>query len=201
MKNTCFCRCCKTQKHSFLTLDNMLQQYLTTFAGNMKNCITEYRKIEKQEFWQSVTKAICPCCKQKFLHQKRIPIVVLEQWSNFILQSKEKISDCCDFKELYNCIKNIKADNKIKGIGELTIYDTAFRLGIYLNKLPDAFVYLHANAIIPGYTKSFIPTKKLVDNFENHNMPAYMIEDFLCVFHKNIIEQSRNILIIKEKDN
>lgn len=195
--NKCFCRCCNNNQKYCLTLDDMLLEYSYSFASNMSKCIAAYKEIETQNYWEDVTKAICPCCKRKFLHQKRIPISVLEQWSNHILQKQQEISNCSDFEDLYNCIKNIKEKGEIKGIGELTVYDTAFRLGIHLDKLPSDKVYLHANAVIPGYTKLFIPAKKLVDNFYKHNMSAYMIEDFLCVFHKNITEQSHKISIIK----
>ena len=73
----------------------------------------------------------------------------------------------------------------IRGIGDLTIYDTSLRIGAKLGLYPKA-VYLHrgvisgAKALGLNYRQKSIPIKDIPEPISN-NLEPYEIEDFLCI--------------------
>jgi hypothetical protein len=81
----------------------------------------------------------------------------------------------------------------LSGIGELYVYDTAFRLGAYLALLP-VDVYLHtgtragARALKLNVDRKFIP----IDEFPTalRHLQAHEIEDFLCIYKSKLQEQN-----------
>ena len=92
-----------------------------------------------------------------------------------------------DFEALYDDVRSIIGG--IKGIGDLTIYDTALRIGftMYPMVLPCRYVYL-ARGSKAGATKLLNPITPL--NYREPaclfapyfgNMSSHFIEDFLCV--------------------
>lgn len=72
-------------------------------------------------------------------HQYRIPKAVLEQAKHELLVNIARIRKAKSFDELYTIVRTLG----IFGIGELTAYDIALRIGAYLKLHPDR-VYLHA---------------------------------------------------------
>ena len=104
-----------------------------------------------------------------------------------------------DFEDLYDNVK--KVISPCHGIAELTVYDTALRLGNHLGVLPNAKVYLTSGAL-EGYkrmTNKFyaggilvIDRTTIVGTFpELSSLTAYEIEDFFCVC-KDFFEKANN---------
>ena len=91
-----------------------------------------------------------------------------------------------DFEELYHAVKASIGD--IGGIGDLSVYDTAKRIGHILPTpiYPKQYVYLSAGAKegaskVLGYEPKF---REPIDKFSSMfgTLPSIFIEDILCVF-------------------
>jgi len=78
-------------------------------------------------------------CGRRFDHQRRLPRAVLEAAAAEL--SRARLDDAPDFDVLQRRVK--AAIGSISGIGELTVYDTALRVGAKLGLLPTR-VYLHS---------------------------------------------------------
>jgi hypothetical protein len=130
----------------------------------------------------------------KHSHQWRIYNYVYDEFVKNLLNVKNKINNSKDFDELFNIIDFYKTS----GVGELFCYDTALRIGHYLNKLPEK-IYIHA-----GTRKGL---KLLLDRiiFERtiykHDLPEpfcsceltpAQLEDFFCV-KKDYIDGTNKI--------
>lgn len=76
-------------------------------------------------------------------HQRRIPQQVLEAAERRLQALSARLRKTRSFAELHRVISD--EIGSIRGIGDLTIYDVAHRIGAYLGHEPEA-VYLHAGA-------------------------------------------------------
>lgn len=151
-------------------------------------------------FENIVNDAIFPNGK-KDNHQSRIPIDKLQSYGDEILLWEKSIINCENFDDILEIVSNIK----IKGIGILTKYDVAYRIGEKLKIFPDK-VYLHAGtkqgALQLGLIKKYSRKRYLTCN----ELPEwllvlkpYQIEDFLCIYKneptkKNLNEYKNHIL-------
>jgi hypothetical protein len=120
---------------------------------------------------------------QKHPHQYRLKRTDLENFEANLLQNKSAIQTSADFDSLHTIVK----ESACKGIGELTIYDTAVRLGAFLNLYPDR-IYLHAgtrvgaNKLVPNLTGAAINKSQLPVPLRNSDLNCYELEDLLCVY-------------------
>lgn len=74
-------------------------------------------------------------------HQYRLPKIVLNEFYESVKSKTKEIKKCKDFEELLSIIEECK----IKQVGVLTLYDTAFRIGCKLGVFPK-YIYMHAGA-------------------------------------------------------
>jgi hypothetical protein len=108
----------------------------------------------------------------------------LEILEEKMLTKKKEILNVNNFDELFEII--IKT-NVFKGKESLTVYDTALRLGFYLNKLPEK-IYMHAGTRegaekIRGRIEGhFLMKKYLPTPFRNCDLTEYELEDLFCVY-------------------
>jgi hypothetical protein len=133
------CQSSKTDSCDPTTLAGIVAAYLRDHAENEMRYLRFYQ-IQKS-LPDAITKAAMAELPNggRFSHQWRIPDVVLAQARDALL--KLDYSRVHTFAELY---EKVAADLRpIYGIGLLTIYDTAHRLGAFLKLNPDE-VYLHA---------------------------------------------------------
>lgn len=72
-------------------------------------------------------------------HQRGIPIEIANAVKENLLKYKDELYICETFSEIINIVEKCK----VRGFGELAIYDTAVRIGAFLKIEPDR-VYLHA---------------------------------------------------------
>lgn len=115
-------------------------------------------------------------------HQTRIKRAALEEATRRLLESKELLRQCKDFEELYRLVD--ETIRPISGIGELTVYDTADRLGMHLRRAPER-VYLHAGTkdgarrlgLDDGPT---IAMEELPEPLRE--LEPYEVEDCLCIY-------------------
>ena len=115
-------------------------------------------------------------------HQQRFQRITLERGRDALLQVKPGIKGAKSFDELHSPIEARVLP--IKGIGELYIYDTAVRIGVKLNLLPDK-VYLHRGTRQGARQLGLSgagPLKLRELPSEFGRMEAHEIEDILCIF-------------------
>lgn len=123
------------------------------------------------------------CCEKRYSHQRRITRENLQLSKKILLQNIEKINKCPSFDTLYTVLERLL--DPVSGLGELYIYDTAFRLGVYLNLMPER-VYLHAGTRIGAKNLGFDGKNKTLEVAQMpewlQQLQPYEIEDVLCIF-------------------
>lgn len=176
---------------------------------SISKILKEYQK-HKQKYWRRVLdyygnlsnfqKAIeeagmfhsdVGCCDR---HQCRVYKESKKTFFENLQSAKKRIKSCTCFDDLYVCISR---HCKNKGIGELAIYDTAMRVGAYLEKQNGILgqfkpkqVFLH-NGPWDGakklYSQGLIKTisSRMGKKDFSHLFPDYEeweIEEILCIY-------------------
>lgn len=124
---------------------------------------------------------------KRYSHQRRIKRAVLNEGKHVLLANLRQIEAAKDFDDLYALIRH--AIKRIKGLGELYVYDTAFRIGAYAKKLPKK-VYLHAGTRKGAEALGFDGSRLTLELSEFDPalrvLKAYEIEDVLCIFKDHL---------------
>lgn len=117
-------------------------------------------------------------------HQRRVGRVKLNYFADQLKLKEQDIKQAKTFDELLSVIEAVKCE----GIADLTHYDTATRIGAYLDLFPDK-IYLHTGTrlgakYLLGNLKGrkFITVNELPKDFLNHDLTASEFEDILCIF-------------------
>lgn len=122
---------------------------------------------------------------KKHPHQNLIPIKILYNFYRKIMKMKETIKDSDDFHSLYKNIEKCK----IKGIGDLAIYDTAQRIGVSIGKYPE-YIYIHRGTKVGAekFLKKKIKEKVLDKSIFKglSSLSCSEIEDILCIYKDDI---------------
>jgi hypothetical protein len=122
---------------------------------------------------------------RKHPHQYRIKNKTLDNFCDNVMSKKNEILKSTDFAQLYNVIKK----SKINGIGDLTIYDTAHRIGKHLEILPNK-VYIHcgtkigAERILKNKIRNKFIDKSMFKKFSD--LTCEEIEDILCIYKDGV---------------
>lgn len=123
----------------------------------------------------------------KHPHQHRIPNVVLRQFADRLLKNAEAILVCKTFTQLHDLITSLRS----RGIGRLTVYDTAHRIGTRLRIRPDK-VYMHQGTRVG--TELYLGRKvleKAVDKSQfSHfrHLSCEEIEDIMCIYKDDFLD-------------
>jgi len=176
---------CRSDSRSYDSNKAIVDVYLTDKADGEDAYLRFYRiqrtlaaAVEKSAM------AELPSGK-RFSHQRRIP-------RNTLLAAKKALMSvdlrgCTTFDELYNLVA--ATIGAIRGIGELTIYDTAHRLGAYLHLSPK-FVYVHAGvrdglrALKIDHRRQKIAVSYLPTAFRQ--LRPEQVEDCLCIYKRQL---------------
>jgi hypothetical protein len=114
-------------------------------------------------------------------HQRRLSKAVLEESERRLQRRARSLRHAPDFSALHRIVES--EIGSISGIGPLTIYDVAHRVGACLGKAPE-LVYLHAGtnkgAAVFGLSGKAIHTDKLPIAFSR--LSAAECEDCLCIY-------------------
>ena len=137
---------------------------------------------------------------RKHSHQWRIYDHVYENFSQNLLNVRDKIENSKNFDELLNIID----EEKPSGAGELFCYDTAVRIGHYLNLFPEK-IYLHAGtrkgleALLKRkiYGKT-INKNNLPEPFKSCKLSPGQLEDFFCIYKEYLSGNRMDIKQLKE---
>jgi hypothetical protein len=167
--------------------------------------IKEYKQLRKQypDQWiklckkqNSITKVLEIASKakenndKKHPHQYRVPNETLDSFYKLVCTNLKLISGIKRFDDLYDIINNCR----IPGVGALTVYDTANRIGSFLRIYPDK-VYIHQGTKV-GAEK--LLRKKIHDktlhkgDFKQFNayknLTCAEIEDILCIYKDDLFK-------------
>lgn len=121
-------------------------------------------------------------------HQRRIPSSALARLYRKLSCEEAAIKGAYNFKDLHTVVQRVGRDEKY--IGELTIYDTALRIGAKLAKTPED-VYLHAGtrkgAKMLGLNvkAECLPLDAFPKEF--HRLEPHEIEDVLCIYKDDLV--------------
>jgi hypothetical protein len=164
------------------------------------NIISNYRKLKKNkpDTWlsycesQSDLQSAINCASlaknqldKRHPHQYRLKQSNLQLLADTLNQKSSEILNLKTFDELYNLVSSIK----ISGIGALTIYDTANRIGKYLGIEPE-YIYIHAGTKaglekLIGHTKlQKINKQDLPEPLKNSDLTPAELEDVLCIYKR-----------------
>lgn len=125
----------------------------------------------------------------RFSHQWKIPPTVLSEARDALL--KADFTTVRSFDDLHILVR--RTIGRISGIGPLTVYDTAHRIGAFLKLRPE-FVYLHAGvcsgakALGLDYRADKLPMSALPKAFQR--LLPEQAEDCLCIY-KNALKKLR----------
>jgi hypothetical protein len=117
-------------------------------------------------------------------HQRRVGKIKLKTFAEQLKEKEPEIKKATTFDDLLSIIEDVKCD----GIADLTKYDTATRIGAYLNLFPDK-IYLHTGTRLGAKnllgninSRKFITVDELPKEFLNYDLTASEFEDILCIF-------------------
>lgn len=120
-------------------------------------------------------------------HQRRPGKIKLNIFAEQLKLKENEISKTKSFDELLSTIEKVKCF----GIAKLAKYDTATRIGAYLNIFPDK-IYLHTGTKVGAKNllgnideKKYLLLKDLPKEFLKHDLTASEFEDILCIFKDN----------------
>lgn len=119
-----------------------------------------------------------------YSHQWRISKTAMDRARQLLHANSAEISQSRTFDELFALLEAML--KPIDGIGELYIYDTALRIGAYLNLFPTK-VYLH-RGVREGAERLGLDTTAKTLELEvippafTDSLEPHEIEDVLCIF-------------------
>lgn len=121
-------------------------------------------------------------------HQYRVGRITLNSFAKKLIYYHNQINCAKSFDDLIEIVGKAR----IKGIGALTIYDTAQRIGFYLGIYPDK-VYLHGGTLIGArYLLGQLPrdqyllVEELPEPFRRPDIAPWEIEDILCIYKSEL---------------
>lgn len=116
-------------------------------------------------------------------HQTRIGKIKLNLFAEKLKEKEPEIKQAKNFDELLSIVESVRCD----GIAELTHYDTAERIGAYLDRYPDK-IYLHAGTRVGVRNllgdsiknRKYITLDELPKEFLRHDLTASEFENIFC---------------------
>ena len=158
-------------------LHDMIQQYNAFYKQCLDDVLDMFQDLSVDDTIKYAALSRCKICDEKYPHQWRLSNETLQKFYCSVITKKEKIIECKDFEQIYDIINRAK----VRGIGNLTVYDTSLRIGAKLNLFPEKKVYAFNGASIAGQNgRHIFDRNEFKEEFAN--MSAYHIEDFLCVY-------------------
>jgi hypothetical protein len=191
---------CRKPRVALRCLPNasQLDSYEAVVDAYIRDC-REAAQRERQFFKEcgSLHKAIefAALCKlpdgKRHPHQYRIPRRALAEAEAALQECADELRGCEAFHELDRLVR--REIGAIAGVGDLTVYDVATRIGAHLDLAPEV-VYLHAGAAKGAASLGFrgrgtVNPQELPRAFGR--LRAYEVEDCLCIYKRQLAEISR----------
>jgi hypothetical protein len=164
--------------------DTILRHYNSNHRPHKLDEFNWFRRQPSLEAAISVATRAVDERGKRYSHQYRVTRKAILEANRLLLENHDELQSCKSFHELWQRIRLMLGP--VKGLGELYIYDTALRIGAYLNLLPDR-VYLHAGTrtganafgIVPRH-EEWIEVGELPSILRE--LPPHEIEDILCIY-------------------
>jgi len=168
-----------------MTLDEIVSSYIREYRTFAR---AEMRSFEKESTLRDAIRRAALCQwpnGKRHEHQYRIAKPLLEQAEGRLQGIAGKLEQAANFAELHDLLEH--EVGPISGIGELTVYDIAHRIGAYLRKAPK-LVYLHRGtrigAAMLGLHGQALEPKQLPKAFSR--LTPAEIEDCLCIYKDDL---------------
>ena len=191
-----------------VTIDDVIKAYYLHQSQGMMNALNNlHKKYSMQKsINQSLSKDLFEGVHQERLKYERKIHYAATFWdtcSRLKATSLLTDTDIKNFEDLYDEVDNLLLKKlKVRGIGRLTVYDIALRIG-YIRQnqiLPKDKIYLFAGAN-SGANQLFLSSPSLftiptsttrikegrydmtIFNSPLRDVPSFLLEDMFCVFH------------------
>jgi hypothetical protein len=184
-------------KRPLTSLDAIVEDWQMRFingdAKKYRDTVVDYC-MKSSSFEEAVYRA-CRCRNElgkKHNHQSKVRDPVLEQWSKIIV-AKTDHTKVVNFDQLFDQLGLLL----IWGIGPVTHYDVATRIGAYLKLEPEQ-LYLHAG-VLDGWKLLFGKGKWPMRigrgswPAELRVLPADQVEDLLCAYRMFLNQDMLNM--------
>lgn len=199
-----------------VTIDDVIRAYYLHKSQGMMNALNNlHKKYSMQKnINQSLSKDLFEGVHQERLKYERKIHYAATFWETcYRLKPTSLLTDTSikNFEDLYDEVDNLLLKKaKVRGIGRLTVYDIALRIG-YIRQnqiLPKDKIYLFAGAN-SGANQLFlsspsfftIPTSTTrikegrydmtIFNSPLRDVPSFLLEDMFCVFHTLLGKMSK----------
>lgn len=181
---------CACGKPTDASIKSLVKHYEANHKRLLEEDLTEFARGRLDAV---IDRAACGNCRpaRRHRHQWQIARDVLGGFATRLCGRTEKVRSAKNFAELWAVIN----EKRKTGIGPLAVYDTALRIGWKLGKLPENTVFLQCGAV-EGARRLGITgiTRVSRDDFRLRplrDLPAYHIENFLCMYKDDIPEDHR----------
>jgi len=177
-----------------MTYEDIVNKYILEKRPEAREDMREF-KNERSPSAAIRRAALCKTREGKrYKHQWRIPGELLEEAETKLQAIRGKISKAPDFAALHQSIK--EEIGCTKGIGALTVYDIAHRIGAYFNMPPNR-VYLHAGTRVGARAfgicgDSFDPKDPKILPKPFSLLTPSEIEDCLCSYRNELRDRTLN---------
>jgi hypothetical protein len=174
-----------------MTLDEVVDDYINIQRVHARAEMLEFRKLSSLRHAIRDASLCHRLPSQKCHPHQRIPKAILQKAERQLRRAGHLLERTRNFEALYREIERIIGG--LRGIGALTIYDIAHRVGAYLRKKPK-LVYLHRGTSIGalrfGFTGNALDPRSLPSAFSR--LAPDEIEDCLCIYRDCLLpSQSR----------
>jgi len=167
----------------FRSLEAIVQDYIDRRRDTAKSELEYFGGQKNLSDAIRVAALAITCNGKRHPHQRRIPGLLLEHYRRGLMRKRRALNSCKNFHELMAISQSVA--DKIWKHSELTVYDTAHRVGAHLKRHPDR-VYMHAGTrdgtralgLRPRFPYVF--PRELPSAFRR--LKPYEIEDCLCIY-------------------
>jgi hypothetical protein len=166
-----------------MELSEAVDDYIRTRRASARADLEEFRKLPSLNLAIRHA-ALCHWLPElkRHPHQYRIPLSLLKAVERKLHRMASVLAHTPSFNALYNAIHEQIAH--MRGIGPLTVYDIAHRIGAFLGKTP-TLVYLHRGTRVGarrlGFTGNTLDPASLPTAFAR--LTPAEIEDCLCIYY------------------
>lgn len=168
-----------------MILDEIVEKYIRKYRIIAR---AEMRSFAKESSLASAIRRAALCQwpnGEKHEHQYLIPPAVLQKAEERLQAAAKRLARASDFVALHRMVE--EEIGGMRGVGDLTIYDVAHRVGAYLGITP-TLVHLHRGtkegAAILGFKGKTVHPNDLPAAFSR--LTPAEIEDCLCIYRREL---------------
>jgi hypothetical protein len=164
-------------------VDDYIERHRVSAARELRY----FRVLRSAEKAISQAALACLPSGKRHPHQRRIPQLALEESRDRLLENVDLVRSAKSFDELFDLVNALI--RPISNIGELTVYDTAVRIGARFGLEPDR-VYIHAGTRAGASALGFDRRRHTIEMSELpatiQRLSAQETEDLLCLYKSKL---------------